>query len=277
MAARKRVRYTRKTGLLQRLLPCYPWRRKRRESGDGPAVSRSNAVFPLVPVSPAECQTLEVVLSTWPNHKLAGVIESAVTQANAVTNASVLAAIEQAVVAELDEKLPMLVDEQFDFCVVSAEIDCLVASEFAKDVASKFNLLGFFVEEVMGQDKFSSVMTAIQKSTKVVFYITEHFVADEFCSHLVRNTVGLPCSTNIAARIVPVLQTPEIELPAALRIINKVVLSNPTQFEFVMPRIFNCEVRRQTQERKAARVKAIDEQRREMVVSLVQHKLGVFV
>nr|CAD7457838.1 unnamed protein product [Timema tahoe] len=170
-------------------------------------------------------------------------------------------------------RLPLDTETQYDFCMVSAELDYEMAGQFNKEITDRFQLTGFPLGDTLGVDQFSAFESAMSKSSKVLFYITENFLVDAFCARLLHNTMFTPFNSAISARIVPVVETADISLPPALRIMNRLVRSKDVQFNAMMPQIFDSSVRQQKFKRRQQLDKMLDQQRHELAISLVRQKL----
>nr|CAD7447526.1 unnamed protein product [Timema bartmani] len=217
--------------------------------------------------------SIPLVPSTWPSDNLRSTVENMVCGEKAVISASSLDTILAEVEQELNTRLPLDTETQYDFCMVSAELDYEMAGQFNKEITDRFQLTGFPLGDTLGVDQFSAFESAMSKSSKVLFYITENFLVDAFCARLLHNTMFTPFNSAISARIVPVVETADISLPPALRIMNRLVRSKDVQFNAMMPQIFDSSVRQQKFKRRQQLDKMLDQQRHELAISLVRQKL----
>nr|CAD7257682.1 unnamed protein product [Timema shepardi] len=280
--SRQRVKGKKKSGdVLRCLLPCYSRKKIPQPSVPSPSprpqqaivTCRENATPAVTPSDTPPVQDLQLVPSTWPTDNLRATIENMVCGEKAVTSASSLDTILAEVEQELNIRLPLDTEPQYDFCMVSAELDYEMADQFSKEITDRFQLTGFSLGETLGADQFSAFESAMSKSSKVLFYITENFLVDAFCARLLHNTMFTPFNSAISARIVPVVETAGTSLPPALRIMNRLVRSKDVQFNAMMPQIFDSSVRQQKFKRRQHLEKMLDQQRHKLAISLVRQKL----
>ncbi|PSN35373.1 hypothetical protein C0J52_19274 [Blattella germanica] len=137
---------------------------------------------------------------------------------------------------------PIQRKEQYDFCMICSERDITKAEMLTNDLSKQFELIGHFIWNSIyaGSDQFSALEDVIDRSSVVVYYITQNFADDQFCCHIARNRLTQPSEVDDVIRNIPLLIQQDTLLPETLRLIQKLTLDYiGTQF----PRIFSKTIR----------------------------------
>ncbi|XP_047003274.1 uncharacterized protein LOC124621860 [Schistocerca americana] len=233
-----------------------------------------------VPVEPPDSPTPDVPelkapeLLTWPHEKLEMFLKEILLEKSKSLNSVPVDLLPRYINEAVNETHPFSIPEQYDYCVVCVHDDYDEAASLKKELYDKHKLVGHVIWDSagLGMDQFFAFEDCKLRSTKILFYVSEKFISDEFCCHLVRDTVLCPKSIG-EMKAVPVLKTNNVKMPESLELVDRLTLDNIKQFDFRLPCIFTTLVRQEKMKRTYAQQMEIDTIRQRYVIDFIEDRL----
>ncbi|KAJ9574597.1 hypothetical protein L9F63_008224 [Diploptera punctata] len=199
-------------------------------------------------------------LPTWPGQQLEKTVEEIVSQEDIDINCECISELGRKVELELQSLYPFEKKEQYDFCMLSSESDIVEAEILTRSLSKQFELVGHLVWNSVhaGNDQFTVFEDIIERSSVVIFYITQNLLDDQFCCHIMRNRMVNPIGNDGTIRDIPLLIDKNVVLPEPLILIQKLTLD---YIEMQFPKIFTNTIRMEKLERQVKYEMQVNEMR----------------
>lgn len=213
-------------------------------------------------------------LMTWPHEKLEIFVKKILLEKSKLLNSVSVNLLPQHINEAVNENHPFSIPEQYDYCIVCVHDDYDEAVCLKKELYDKHKLEGHVIWDSasLGMDQFFAFEDCKARSTKILFYVSEKFIFDEFCCHLVRDTVLCPKSVG-EMKAVPVLKKSNVKMPESLELVDRLTLDNIKQFDFRLPCIFTTLVRQERMKRTYVQQMEIDAIRQRYVIDLIEERM----
>ncbi|KAJ9574421.1 hypothetical protein L9F63_025932, partial [Diploptera punctata] len=159
-------------------------------------------------------QKIPFPLPTWPGQQLEKTVEEIVSQEDIDINCECISELGRKVELELQSLYPFEKKEQYDFCMLSSESDIVEAEILTRSLSKQFELVGHLVWNSVhaGNDQFTVFEDIIERSSVVIFYITQNLLDDQFCCHIMRNRMVNPIGNDEPLILIQKLTLDYIEM-----------------------------------------------------------------
>lgn len=134
----------------------------------------------------------------------------------------------------------------YDFCIISSELDENYSENLKHVICDRFHLKGCTQREftTSGNDFFLAYDLMIQRSTKVLFLLTDNFIQDNFCNRIQSSLMWSQLMTDLSKCIAVYPQgTSNLQIPLALAGLVGLDLQKPDKADQLLEITFSQKIR----------------------------------
>ena len=134
----------------------------------------------------------------------------------------------------------------YDFCIISSELDENYSENLKNVICDRFHLKGCTQREftTSGNDLFLAYDLMIQRSTKVLFLLTENFIQDNFCNRIQSSLMWSQLMTDLSKCIAVYPQgMSNLQIPLALAGLVGLDLQKPDKADQLLKIAFSQKIR----------------------------------